>query len=84
MKTPLLVLLSYGVALPAFAADETSGNSVLGLLVLVALAALAFSVWHLKDWIEAKADEATQRARKMKLENDKLELELDSIRDKNP
>lgn len=48
---------------------------VLPLIILLALAVI-YAAWKASDWIGAKAEEARQRARKSRLENDKLELEV--------
>jgi len=72
-------------------ADETKtstesnpGTALLAILVFVVLIALAFSVWSLYEWIGAKSGEAAERTRKLKLENDKLEIEVEELRNAKP
>lgn len=57
-----------------------SGETTAGLLLLffVVLAVIAFM--KCGEWIGAKADEATQRARKLELENDKFEYEFEKLK----
>lgn len=56
------------------------GWTLLAMLVLIACAATVFGVWNCCEWIGAKADEAKERARKMKLENDKFEIEVAALK----
>ncbi len=51
------------------------------MLVLITCAAAVFGVWNFCEWIGAKADEAKERARKMKLENDKFEIEVAALKE---
>lgn len=85
MRRILTMLIFYpGFALAADAGEKTSsGEQMLGLLILVACAAVAFGLWNVFEWIGAKGDEAKERARKLKLESDKLEIELAEMRKKN-
>lgn len=48
-------------------------------LILIGVAALYFA-WSCTDWVEAKAEESKERAKKAKLENEKLELEIAALR----
>ncbi len=51
---------------------------LLGIAAVIGAFALALNAWKMSDWVEARADEAAQRARKLCLENDLLEIEVDS------
>ena len=57
------------------------GWTLLAMLVLITCAAAVFGVWNFCEWIGAKADEAKERARKMKLENDKFEIEVAALKE---
>lgn len=48
-------------------------------LFLIALAAW-FCVWSVVEWIEGKAKEAKERARRAQLDNEKLELEIAALK----
>jgi hypothetical protein len=50
-------------------------NSLTGAAAL-ALVMLALIIWQCADWIEARTEQSREQARRIKLENDKLALEL--------
>ncbi len=55
---------------------SSDGETLLAMLALLACAAMVFAGWNCCEWLGAKADESKERARKLKLENDKLEIEI--------
>lgn len=61
-------------------AASSDSNTMLALLLLIVLLAVVFGIWNCHEWLGAKANEAKERARKMKLENDKLEIEVHALR----
>lgn len=50
-------------------------NSLTGAAAL-ALVMVALIIWQCGDWIEARTEASREQARRIKLENDKLALEL--------
>lgn len=83
-KVTGLLMIACCMPFACRAADVTNeakpgdGEAMLALLALIACAAVVFGMWNCYEWIGAKANEAKERARKMKLENDKLEREINS------
>lgn len=50
--------------------------SIMDLFVILVVVSVAGAVCTVPDWLEAKSKEAKERARKLKLENDKLEMDI--------
>lgn len=86
-RTAGLSILIYSLPRLALAGEVKSsagsidGGTLLAMLVLITCAATVFGVWNFCEWIGAKADEAKERTRKMKLENDKFEIEVAALKE---
>lgn len=72
----LFLLALPGVALAGEAGGATSDVQGVGLIAGVLLLLLLLSmISSARDWLEAKAGQASELARKLKLDNDRIELE---------
>ena len=79
-----LIFVTAGLSLQSttvYANDGINTYGFAGVLLIVFFTFCLISVMiNIGGWIQARAELAKERARRMSLENDKLEIEIDSLR----